>query len=318
MPTYNRERFLPMSIGSVRAQTFADWELVVVDDRSTDGTRELVAKMSAEDPRIRYTLGTRKRGPAGARNHGVAESRGRFVALLDSDDQWEEFHLAEAVRRLTDDAAPADVFTANPLRKRWGSGEVVEHDQLDLAAYPGRADGDVFRFDPEKQFDPALRRRLLTTQTIVARREVFERLPFDEDLMGCEDCLFPIQVAAAKFRVVHRQAYHVTYWVHDDNLTNRDGAHAPERMVEVREAFVRLYRRILRDYRLTPDQKAFVEGQLAEYLVWTLGYTTYLPMGRYGRARACFRQGLRLKPLRGAYWRVLVTSYAKQLLGVKS
>lgn len=317
MPTYNRARFLPMSVGSIQAQTFADWEVVVVDDRSTDDTRELVAKMTAADPRVRYVTNERTRGPSGARNSGVAAARGRFVALLDSDDQWEPFHLAEAIKLLAG-TRPTDVFTANPLRKKWGSGEVVEYDELQLSQYAGEAADGAFWFDPERLFDAALRRRVLTTQTIVARREVFERLPFDEDLLAGEDCLFPIQVAAEKFRVVHRQAYHVVYWVHDDNMTNRDAAHASERLVAVREAFVRLYRRLLTDYPLNADQRKFVEEQLAEHLVWHLGYSTFLPLGRYGRARACFRAGLRLRPLRGAYWRVLLSSYAKQVLGVRS
>jgi glycosyltransferase involved in cell wall biosynthesis len=85
IPTWNREVFLLEAVRSVQAQTFADWELIVVDDGSTDGTR---AEMEAlAEPRLRYIY-QQNRGESSARNHGAREARGEFFAFLDSDDLW--------------------------------------------------------------------------------------------------------------------------------------------------------------------------------------------------------------------------------------
>lgn len=86
IPTHNRVVFLMEAIESVLAQTFKDYELIVVDDHSTDGTKAAVT--SLEDPRIRYVLNDRNPGGAGTRNAGIFRSRGAWVAFLDDDDVW--------------------------------------------------------------------------------------------------------------------------------------------------------------------------------------------------------------------------------------
>src|SRR5688500_16163655 len=86
IPTYNRLPLLMQAVESVRAQTFGDWELVVADDGSTDGSAEAVEGLG--DPRIRV-LRLPHTGNAGAvRNAGVAASGGEWLAFLDSDDVW--------------------------------------------------------------------------------------------------------------------------------------------------------------------------------------------------------------------------------------
>lgn len=88
MPVYNGSRFVEQAIRSVQNQTLRDWELFVLDDCSTDDTCERVERIAAADPRIRLVRSQSNRGVARARNQGFALSRGRYVALLDSDDLW--------------------------------------------------------------------------------------------------------------------------------------------------------------------------------------------------------------------------------------
>ncbi len=94
IPTYNRAQLLPRAVASVQAQTHRAWELVVVDDGSTDGTLADVGVMCQADPRIRLVANTRRHGPSGARNAGMAKSRADWVAFLDSGDSWEPQKLA--------------------------------------------------------------------------------------------------------------------------------------------------------------------------------------------------------------------------------
>ncbi len=98
IPTYNRRELLHQAIESVLLQTFDDFELIVVDDASTDGTRDLVS--SLDDPRIRYVLNDRNRGAAGARNTGIFGASGVWVAFLDDDDVWLPDKLAKQHARI--------------------------------------------------------------------------------------------------------------------------------------------------------------------------------------------------------------------------
>lgn len=84
MPTYNRAYIITTAIKSVLAQTDQDWELIVVDDGSTDNTQEVIESLG--DGRIRYIL-QEKAGVASARNRGLAEARGEWIAYLDSDNE---------------------------------------------------------------------------------------------------------------------------------------------------------------------------------------------------------------------------------------
>lgn len=84
LPTYNRADTVMRAVGSILNQTFRDWELLVIDDGSTDSTSQLTFDV---DPRIRL-IGQPNQGVAAARNTGIAASKGRLIAFLDSDDEW--------------------------------------------------------------------------------------------------------------------------------------------------------------------------------------------------------------------------------------
>ena len=88
MPCFNSERFIAKSIDSVIAQTVDDWELIIVDDASTDATPSIVADFQRRDSRIRVIPRNTNQGAAGARNLGLDNARGRLIAFIDSDDIW--------------------------------------------------------------------------------------------------------------------------------------------------------------------------------------------------------------------------------------
>lgn len=104
-PLYNSERFVGQTIESVLAQTYPDWEMIVVNDGSKDNGPEIVRQYVAKDKRIRL-LDQPNGGCASARNHGLREAQGRYYCFLDSDDYWDPEFLEEQVKFMTDkDAA---------------------------------------------------------------------------------------------------------------------------------------------------------------------------------------------------------------------
>ena len=88
MPAYNSAGSLERSVGSVKAQTVSDWELLIVDDCSSDGTYDAALALSREDARVRVFSTERNSGPAAARNIALENACGRYAAFLDSDDEW--------------------------------------------------------------------------------------------------------------------------------------------------------------------------------------------------------------------------------------
>lgn len=88
MPAYNSATVLPDSIGSVQAQTHADWELLITDDCSRDETRTVAEFFAETDSRIRYFRLEHNSGAAQARNRSLTAARGRYIAFLDADDIW--------------------------------------------------------------------------------------------------------------------------------------------------------------------------------------------------------------------------------------
>ena len=88
MPAYNAEKYIRAAIESVIRQTYENWELIVLDDGSTDSTAQTVKRMAEGDSRIRFCPNERNMGVAATRNRGFDLARGDYVALLDSDDVW--------------------------------------------------------------------------------------------------------------------------------------------------------------------------------------------------------------------------------------
>jgi glycosyltransferase involved in cell wall biosynthesis len=100
IPTYNRARCIERAVRSVQNQTFRDFEVLVCDDGSTDATCEVVASSQANDSRIRLLRLAVNQGAGAARNRGMREARGEYIAFLDSDDEWLPEKLARQIERL--------------------------------------------------------------------------------------------------------------------------------------------------------------------------------------------------------------------------
>lgn len=100
MPSWNTGRFIAESIESVLAQTYKNWELLIVDDCSTDNTDEVIA--SFKDTRIKYFKNEKNSGAALTRNRAMREAQGEWIAFLDSDDLWAPNKLEKQLRFMND------------------------------------------------------------------------------------------------------------------------------------------------------------------------------------------------------------------------
>ena len=182
VPTYNYGRFIGETLDSLRAQTYEEWECVVVDDGSTDDTEEVVARISERDPRVRYLRQPNQR-QAVAKNTGLAAARGRYVQFLDADDLLEPRKLERQVGFLEATPAADIVYggaryfhTERPDERLYGiSGE--EHPWMPELSGAGR-----------ELVHALVRMNIMAINAALVRREVFDDVgPFDPALPPVED-----------------------------------------------------------------------------------------------------------------------------------
>ena len=101
MPSYNTAKYIGESIKSVQAQTYTDWELIIVDDCSTDNTDDII-KEYLSDERIKYLKNEKNSGAAVSRNYALREAKGKWIAFLDSDDTWHPEKLEKQIAFMLD------------------------------------------------------------------------------------------------------------------------------------------------------------------------------------------------------------------------
>lgn len=120
IPVYNAEKYIRDTVACVQRQTYTDWELVIVEDGSSDRTKEIIEEMT--DERIRLIIPKQQGSAAVARNAGLAEARGRYIAFLDADDIWKPDKLEKEMAFMREKAA-AFVFTSYEYADENGVGK---------------------------------------------------------------------------------------------------------------------------------------------------------------------------------------------------
>lgn len=188
IPAYNRASLLCRAIGSVLAQSFTDFELIVVDDASTDNTEEVVRGFG--DPRIRYLRHEENRGGSAARNTGIKAAQGRYIAFQDSDDEWLIEKLEKQVSLLESCDESVGVVYSGMLR--WDGQSAVYFPPAKVAMREGDISSQI------------LDRSFIGTPTLLIRRECLERIGgFDERLPRFQDWEMVIRLAlTTHFRLV--------------------------------------------------------------------------------------------------------------------
>lgn len=167
-PAYNAASVLGQTIESVQAQSFSNWEMIIVDDVSMDGTIALAERYALKDDRIRIIRRAENGGPAAARNKGMEAAHGRYIAFLDADDLWLP-HKLERQLAFMDDMNAAISCTAY---RRFVTPES-----------PGR----LIRCPRRITFDTLLRKTCVATLTTIIDRDKTGPVAFSEDVAGYED-----------------------------------------------------------------------------------------------------------------------------------
>ena len=181
-PAYNIARYIGEAVDSVLRQTFHDFEYLVVDDGSVDNSTEIIKAHADDDPRFRL-VEVENRGPSAARNVGIREARGEYIAFLDGDDRWHPKFLERQLQLIQ--SLPPDVGAVF-CRSRL----VLENGTLVFFQWQraGRYDFDDFLVSD----NPAR-----NGSSLLIRKSCFTEVGgFDEDLRYCEDIDMWLRIAA--------------------------------------------------------------------------------------------------------------------------
>lgn len=282
LPAFNREGSIRMAIESVLRQSWTDFELLVVDDGSTDATMARAAEVS--DPRMRLVAHPRNRGVSAARNTGIHEARAAWVAFQDSDDEWLPLKLEKQMARI----ATAEEECVACYCGMVVVGEAVKQDTV------GRRTRLLYIPSPtEKKVEgnvlpTLLRRSLASTQTLVARRAALARVGgFDESLPALVDWDCALRLAQlGPFAFVDEPL--VMQYFSENSITRFS-----DRRNVARLRIMEKYRELFLEY---PDIMAHHYRSLAG------GHRS---AGDLGAARSAILQALRLRPVAPRDWAML-------------
>lgn len=162
MPVYNAARFLEAAISSVLSQTMEDWELLAIDDGSSDNSCQIAEAFAQKDPRIRFLPNPRNMGVSATRNRGIEAARGTYIAFLDSDDVWHPEKLQ--VQLETMEKTGAGIC--------YTSYAIVDED--------GKKSRENYLVPAQVDFDGLLKENVMGCSTVMLRAELLEQERFGE------------------------------------------------------------------------------------------------------------------------------------------
>ena len=226
IPTYNREKFIGRALESVLAQTYKDYEIIVIDDGSQDQTRDVVRQYGGN---IKYVY-QQNGGSSSARNRGIQESTGEYIAFLDSDDIWIPEKLAIQVEILDKNKSIGIVCSRMPIFDKEGKQigfKPQEHIGKDFIALITHW-GD------------------LPTSTVMTRRECFDKVGlFDTSLKTIQDFDMWLRIASRYDIYEYRDKCLARYFRHGVQNTGN--------WANVLQGILSLQQKIVRNYGHRPD-----------------------------------------------------------------
>ena len=163
MAAYNAEKTIGQAIESVLRQTYTDWELIVIDDASADKTASIVKEYAALDERIRLFINQKNRGVSYSRKYGLQQTKGNWIAILDSDDLWMEEKLEKQVALQFDTNAEL-LFTGSSFIKH--TGEKLEW---------------IFHVPTTVNYRALLKQNVVSNSSVLVKKSVIEEFPMEHD-----------------------------------------------------------------------------------------------------------------------------------------
>jgi len=204
IPTYNREKLVARSIESVLAQTYRNIEVIVVDDASTDNTKQIISKI--KDNRLKYIRLRKNKGACYARNTGIKNATGKYIAFQDSDDVFHSDKLEKQLSNLISNKSDLD-FCKIKLNLSDDNFLIIPNDVQDK------------ELEENKIINLLCKGNFISTQAILAKRKIFDNITFDEELPRLQDYDLIMRIAS-KYKVSYTKEVLVDLYRQNDSISN--------------------------------------------------------------------------------------------------
>lgn len=256
IPTYNRSEYISRAVQSVLDQSFADLEVIIVDDCSTDETRDVVDKIKAKDKRVKYHRLEKNQGAPKARNTGIKLAQGKYIGLLDDDDNWREDKLELQVGKFKN--LPDEVALLYGAYKITYSRDDIE----DRVKRPTKR-GDIFK--------DLLKKCLIGSPTVLVRAKAFEKVGgFDLKLKSCQDWDMWLRIAK-EFKVDYVDEIVADYYLRDEGQISRNfssQAQGRKRIYKKYRKYLKKHPDLMADHIRSIVRFLVADGRQSEALVW--------------------------------------------------
>ena len=200
IPTYNRANLISETIISVQNQIFNDWECIIVDDGSTDNTKEVITEIAKKDPRIKYIYQNNAERSA-ARNNGIRNSVGQYICFLDSDDAYTKNHLSILHKNILQQESPIALFFVD---------QIIQCEKKTIIVDFSLLNENALKYFFENAVIPT---------RVCIHSKILETEKFDEDIVIVEDMILWVRIAF-QFKIIQLLDKTIIYTLHADNSVN--------------------------------------------------------------------------------------------------
>lgn len=223
MPTFNRETKIAQSIQSVIDQTCTDWELIIVDDKSADNSKKVIDEFVKKDSRIKYVYNAGKKGLPAARNCGIRNAGGKYIAFLDSDDRWSSQHLKNSTAVLEENNTEVSFAlwyeVINGIKKPIDELE-KEIFERGFDKFKNNTINNVIFFTNKNFYEHLLKEDFYCyhiNSMVIKRSIINKNMVFNENMKSNEDIDFTFKaIMKYGFCLIKEYQYEYYYW--DDSM----------------------------------------------------------------------------------------------------
>ena len=319
VPLFNREAFLPQLLNTLLSQTFQDFEVILVDDGSTDGSKKWIDVHFANSNLNYQYIFQENGGPYKARNNGLKHSSGIYIALFDSDDEWPAYHLSEFYNAMEQNP-DIDWLFASIKRIEHESGLVLEetnffengklHPVLGLKTVERVFENDGISVINDDRLPETMIEHTLpgSMQCSLIKREVFDFHIFDEDFRTTYDRFYCMRSAIAGFKFAFIKKTHLIYHVHSDNISTV-GEPEPDKLLRSGKTLLRGYS-IISSYSQNRRQKQAAIKCMSNVYAWIIG-TAYQKKEQHVHAMKSYAKSFKLNPFNPLILKSFIVSIIK-------
>ena len=320
LPLYNASAYLKTGLECIKNQIYSNWELIAVNDGSTDHTKELFLEITKDWKQSVKLIDRTNGGGFEARNTGLDNMKGDNLALYDVDDRWYDFHLQELVELLEANLEIDWIYASNKIIDLTENEKVIAESNFYDQGKPKRflslktkqLGKAKLIIDPKAAEYQILYGLQLGQQFSLARKKVFSDYRFRASYRNeGADQISVIRALKEGFKIAYLDKLHGEYAIHNNNASAGCKDAPIEKYVRLRKSLIRGFREAECELDLNLREVKAINKTIANNYFWQLGYNIYLKHGNLVEAKKYFKKGIYYDRFNWRFWKSYILSFLR-------